>query len=79
MPVVPEPDSLTSAPVSGTWASLEWFERRNMLDADSGTGRIWWRPNGETPDDPIITAAPRALTPPWPVHHPFTFRLTARC
>lgn len=55
IPAVAQPDSLPSVPLNGTWASLEWFERRNVPDAE-GT-RLWWRPNGKTPDDPVLVTA----------------------
>lgn len=65
MPDVTGPESLPSA-VShsaeetdggrGQWSSLRWFERRVV---DAGTTppartRIWWRPDGEVPDDPAV-------------------------
>jgi acyl-CoA thioesterase II len=57
MPVVAQPDSLTSVPHKGTWSSLEWFERRNIAGATAEAARLWWRPDGATPDDPIIATA----------------------
>ena len=68
IPEVPEPQSLPRvAPhfaeaeetTSGQWASLRWFERR-IVDADTeppARSRIWWRPDGGVPDDPVLTAA----------------------
>ncbi len=56
VPVVPQPDSLTAVRRDGTWASLEWFDRRNVPDLGSGTAALWWRPSGSVPDDPILTA-----------------------
>lgn len=53
IPVAPQPESLTSVPLNGIWASLEWFERRT---APAG-GCLWWRPRGVVPDDPIIPTA----------------------
>jgi acyl-CoA thioesterase len=52
MPVVPEPDSADPVPRHGTWTSLEWFERRNVGDG----ARLWWRPDGKVPDDPMLAA-----------------------
>ncbi|MET0698170.1 MAG: acyl-CoA thioesterase domain-containing protein [Mycobacterium sp.] len=74
MPDVPDPDTLASVPPQGTWASLDWFERRTVPTSD-GT-RMWWRPNGVTPGDPIlascllaylsaVTLTEAALTPRW--------------
>ncbi len=43
----------------GQWASLRWFERR-IVDAAAdppARSRIWWRPDGEVPDDPVLTAS----------------------
>jgi acyl-CoA thioesterase-2 len=57
MPVVPEPDSLTSVPANGTWASMDWYERRNVPVQPDEPARMWWRPKGETPGDPIVDAA----------------------
>ncbi len=67
-PQVPQPDELPwvaphfaeSAEVNeGMWASLRWFERR-IVDADQAPparSRIWWRPAGEVPADPVLTAS----------------------
>ncbi|CAN5787251.1 thioesterase family protein [soil metagenome] len=74
MPAAPDPETLSSAPLHGTWASLEWFERRTVPTADGV--RMWWRPNGNTPDDPIlascllaylsaVTLVEPTLTPRW--------------
>ncbi|MET0899469.1 MAG: acyl-CoA thioesterase domain-containing protein [Mycobacterium sp.] len=57
MPVVPAPESLESVPVRGIWTSLEWFERRNVPADASEVARLWWRPDGQTPADPVINAA----------------------
>ncbi|AQA06747.1 hypothetical protein BVC93_26705 [Mycobacterium sp. MS1601] len=55
MPAVPQPDSLKPWPRPGVWSSLEWFERRTVPD---GPGvRLWWRPDGEPPSDPLLTTA----------------------
>lgn len=68
VPQVPEPDSLPRVPphfaesegvTEGQWASLRWFERR-IVDAEQSPpaqARIWWRPDGEVPDDPVLTAS----------------------
>jgi acyl-CoA thioesterase II len=68
MPTVPDPESLPYVPPhfaesadagEGQWASLRWFERR-IVDAEQSPpalSRIWWRPGGEVPDDPVLTAA----------------------
>jgi acyl-CoA thioesterase II len=67
LPAVPAPESLPAvAPHSaetegvspGRWSSLRWFERR-IVDADTvppARTRIWWRPDGEVPDDPVLSA-----------------------
>ncbi|MGB3481415.1 MAG: acyl-CoA thioesterase domain-containing protein [Mycobacterium sp.] len=57
IPVVPQPESLTSRPADGTWASLEWFERRSVVDPAEDTARIWWRPDGCPPPSPTLTTA----------------------
>lgn len=57
-PVAPhfaESDEVTK----GQWASLRWFERRTV-DVDAAPparSRIWWRPDGAVPDDPVLTAS----------------------
>lgn len=68
MPAVPEPESLPCAAPhfmesdgdeQGQWASLRWFQRR-LVDADRlppARSRLWWRPDGEVPDDAVLTAA----------------------
>lgn len=68
MPEVPEPETLPWVPphfaespevTQGQWASLRWFERR-IVDADKAPpaqSRIWWRPDGDVPDDPVLRAA----------------------
>lgn len=68
MPQVPEPESLPRVPphfaesdevTKGQWASLRWFERR-IVDADRtppARSRIWWRPDGEVSDDPVLAAS----------------------
>ncbi|BBY74684.1 acyl-CoA thioesterase II [Mycolicibacterium parafortuitum] len=66
-PDVPAPESLPVVPphfaeadaAAGMWASLRWFERRVVV-AETGPpapARIWWRPDGEVPDDPVLTAS----------------------
>jgi acyl-CoA thioesterase len=56
MPVVPEPEVLESVPARGLFASLDWFERRNAPGDASAPARLWWRPDGAAPDDPVIIA-----------------------
>lgn len=43
----------------GLWASLRWFERRvvGVETAPPALSRIWWRPDGAVPDDPVLTAS----------------------
>lgn len=67
-PAVAQPESLPPvAPhfaeggdgTPGMWASLRWFQRR-IVDVESAPparARIWWRPDGEVPDDPVLTAS----------------------
>ncbi|VEG58553.1 acyl-CoA thioesterase [Mycolicibacterium aurum] len=50
-----ESDTVTK----GQWASLRWFERR-IVDAETAPparSRIWWRPGGPVPADPVLTAS----------------------
>ncbi|GJF11841.1 acyl-CoA thioesterase II [Mycolicibacterium cyprinidarum] len=66
-PQVPQPESLPRVPPhfaeseqvgEGQWASLRWFERR-VVDAEQlppARSRIWWRPDGAVPEDPVLTA-----------------------
>ena len=68
IPAVPEPESLpyvaphfavSAAATKDQWASLRWFQRRTV-DADTAPpaqSRIWWRPDGEVPDDPALQAS----------------------
>ena len=43
----------------GRYASLRWFERRIIDDENvpPARSRIWWRPDGDVPDDPVLTAS----------------------
>ena len=43
----------------GRWSSLRWFERRIVDTQDTPPARalMWWRPDGEVPDDPVLTAS----------------------
>jgi acyl-CoA thioesterase II len=43
----------------GRYASLRWFERRIIDDEHAPPARssMWWRPDGATPDDPVLTAS----------------------
>jgi acyl-CoA thioesterase-2 len=57
MPAAPDPETLDSVPPQGTWASLDWFERRNVPTGDDTADmRIWLRPNGIVPDDPVMAS-----------------------
>ena len=67
IPSVPQPESLAWASphfaesdkaAPGQWASLLWFERRIVSAEKSppARSRIWWRPAGDIPDDPVLTA-----------------------
>ena len=67
MPAVPQPESLPWVPphyaeseeVSARdSASLRWFERR-VVDAEKlppARSRIWWRPDGDVLEDPVLAA-----------------------
>lgn len=67
-PEVPAPESLpwvaphfaeSEDANEGLWASLRWFQRR-IVDADQSPparSRIWWRPDGDVPADPVLTAS----------------------
>ncbi len=68
MPAAAEPESLphvaphfadTPEAAAGQWSSLRWFERRIVDAASLPPARrlIWWRPDGEVPDDPVLTAS----------------------
>ena len=55
MPSTPEPESLSSIPPQGRFASLDWFERRTVPTAEgTATTRMWLRPRGDVPDDPVL-------------------------
>ena len=68
MPDVAPPEALPQVPphfaesdgvTKGLWASLRWFERR-IVDAETAPparSRIWWRPDGAVPADPVLTAS----------------------
>lgn len=67
MPAVPEPERLPHVPphfaeseavTQGQWSSLRWFERRIVGAAriPPARSRIWWRPDGDVPDDPMLHA-----------------------
>lgn len=57
MPAAPDPDTLTSVLPQGTWASLDWFERRTVPTAEgAAASRMWLRPMGDIPDDPILAS-----------------------
>jgi acyl-CoA thioesterase-2 len=57
MPDAPAPETLPPVPPQGTWASLDWFERANVPTAEGFAGsRMWLRPIGNIPDDPIMAA-----------------------
>jgi acyl-CoA thioesterase II len=68
IPDVAQPGSLPPVPPhlaesdeasEGRWASLRWFERRivHAQTSPPARSRIWWRPAGEVPGDPVLTAA----------------------
>ena len=68
MPDVAAPEELPAAPTHsaedaetgrGQWASLRWFERRvvDTAAAPPAPARIWWRPDGDVPDDPAVHTA----------------------
>ncbi|OBK97643.1 acyl-CoA thioesterase II [Mycobacterium asiaticum] len=68
MPAAPQPESLpwvaphlaeSDERTQGRWASLRWFERRLVAAAEGPPARsaMWWRPDGEVPDDPVLTAS----------------------
>ncbi len=68
MPDVAPPESLPPVPphfaesddgTKGQWASLRWFERRivDAATAPPALSRIWWRPGGTVPEDPVLTAS----------------------
>lgn len=68
MPEVSSPESLPWAPphlaesdesAQGRWASLRWFERR-IVDTEvvpPARARMWWRPDGQVADDPVLAAS----------------------
>lgn len=70
-PVAPDPDELPAQdhPIdladggAGRWTSLGWFRRLAVDPGDPdpagrpGLMRIWWRPDGRVPDDPLVAAA----------------------
>jgi acyl-CoA thioesterase II len=68
LPAVPEPESLPPVPPHAAadgaaaqmrLASLSWFERR-IVDEDRlppARSRMWWRPDGDVPDEPELAAA----------------------
>jgi acyl-CoA thioesterase II len=55
MPAVPGPETLPANPPQGTWTSLDWFERRTLpVEGETTTNRMWLRPIGDVPDDPVL-------------------------
>ncbi len=55
MPAAPEPESLPSTPLQGSFTSLNWFERRNVATAEGAAAtRMWLHPIGNVPDDPVL-------------------------
>ncbi len=68
IPTAPAPETLpwvaphlaeSDESTQGRWASLRWFERR-VIDSESeppARSAMWWRPDGEVPDDPVLTAS----------------------
>ncbi|GAB1813372.1 acyl-CoA thioesterase [Mycobacterium sp. MUNTM1] len=68
MPEAPGPESLpwvaphlaeSDAGAQGRWSSLRWFERRIIATDITPPARapMWWRPDGDVPDDPALTAS----------------------
>lgn len=68
MPAAPSPDSLpwvaphlaeSDEGAEGRWSSLRWFERRIIATdvAPPARAPMWWRPDGDVPDDPALTAS----------------------
>lgn len=68
IPRVPAPETLPWVPphlaesdenTRGRWASLRWFERRIIDIEHTAPARsaMWWRPDGEVPDDPVLAAS----------------------
>ncbi|WP_406815374.1 acyl-CoA thioesterase [Mycobacterium sp. M23085] len=68
MPATTSPESLpwvaphlaeSDESAQGRWASLRWFERR-VIDTQvvpPARAQMWWRPDGEVPDDPALAAS----------------------
>lgn len=68
IPHAPPPESLpwvaphlaeSDESTQGRWASLRWFERR-IIDIENtppARSSMWWRPDGEVPDDPVLVAS----------------------
>nr|WP_248913650.1 acyl-CoA thioesterase domain-containing protein [Mycobacterium intracellulare] len=68
MPEASSPESLpwvaphfaeSDESAQGQWASLRWFERR-IIDtevAPPARASMWWRPDGQVPDDPALAAS----------------------
>lgn len=68
IPTAPAPETLpwvaphlaeSDESTQGRWARLRWFERR-VIDSESeppARSAMWWRPDGEVPDDPVLTAS----------------------
>ncbi|GAB3026236.1 acyl-CoA thioesterase [Mycobacterium bourgelatii] len=68
MPEAPDPETLprvaphlaeSEGNPAGRWASLRWFERRviHAENAPPAWSPMWWRPDGDVPDDPVLTAS----------------------
>ena len=68
MPAAASPESLpwvaphlaeSDESTQGRWSSLRWFERR-IIDAEvapPARAPMWWRPDGDVPDDPALAAS----------------------
>ena len=58
LPYVPPHFAESPEASEGQWASLRWFQRRIVEASTSPPARslIWWRPDGELPDDPMLHA-----------------------
>ena len=68
IPQAPAPESLpwvaphfaeSDESAQGRYASLRWFERRiiDEENAPPARSRIWWRPDGDVPEDPVLAAS----------------------
>ncbi|MHA7651692.1 acyl-CoA thioesterase [Mycobacterium sp. ML4] len=67
-PQAPDPETLpwvashlaeSDENTRGRWASLRWFERRVVHSENTPPARslMWWRPDGDVPDDAVLAAS----------------------